>query len=138
MGQSELLAALGNGVARSRDMIARITDYHGGPVTTEYMLTSDIARELIEHNYEVEVECLNRKMVNGETMRRSCPPLPKFGSRRTYVAVLKDEIIPLGLPQTDRFKLGRARKRVYLTTANSVPFDWFAWRLSFPFIMMCS
>jgi hypothetical protein len=75
-------------------MIALITDYHGGPVTTEYMLTSDIARELIHQNHEVHVEYLNRRMVNGMTMRRSGPPVPKFGSRRTDVAVLRDQIIP--------------------------------------------
>ena len=90
-----LLALLRRGAMRSSDLIAQITDYHGGPVTTEYMITSDIARELIERNYEVEVEFLNRKMVNGLTMRRSGPRVKKFGSQRTDVAVLKDKIIPL-------------------------------------------
>jgi hypothetical protein len=44
MDGSRLLSALRKGVQRSVDLIARITEYHGGPVTTEYMLTSDIAR----------------------------------------------------------------------------------------------
>lgn len=92
--EAGFLKLLREGVARSNDMIALITDYHGGPVTTEYMLTSDIARELIHQNHEVHVEYLNRRMVNGMTMRRSGPPVPKFGSRRTDVAVLKDQIIP--------------------------------------------
>lgn len=92
-----LLALLRRGAMRSSDLIAKITDYHGGPVTTEYMITSDIARELIEQNYEVEVEYLNRKMVNGTTMRRSGLPVKKFGSQRTDVAVLKDRLIPMAI-----------------------------------------
>ncbi|MBZ0286324.1 MAG: hypothetical protein K8I30_01820 [Anaerolineae bacterium] len=92
-----LVALLRQGALRSSDLIAQITDYHGGPVTTEYMITSDIARELIERNYEVEVEYQNRKMINGITMRRSGPPVKKFGSQRTDVAVLKDKIIPLAI-----------------------------------------
>lgn len=90
-----LFGLLRQGVMRSSDLIAKITDYHGGPVTTEYMITSDIARELIKQNYNVEVEYLNRKMVNGMTMHKSGPPVKKFGSQRTDVAVLKDKIIPL-------------------------------------------
>jgi hypothetical protein len=92
-----LLSALRKGVKRSSDLIAQITDYHGGPVTTEYMLTSAIARELIEQRYEVEVEYLNRKMINGMTMRKSGAPRKEFGSRRTDIAVLMDKIFPLAI-----------------------------------------
>jgi hypothetical protein len=46
MTESDLLSLLCSGVKRSSDLIAQITDYHGGPVTTEYILTSDIARVL--------------------------------------------------------------------------------------------
>lgn len=87
--EAALVSALKKGVARSSDLIARITQYHGGPVTTEYMLTSDIARELIDQKFEVEVEYANRRMVNGMTMGRSGPSLPKLGSRRTDVAVFQ-------------------------------------------------
>jgi hypothetical protein len=90
-----LLGLLRQGIMRSSDLIAKITDYHGGPVTTEYMITSDIARVLIKQDYEVEVEYLNRKMVNGMTMRKSGPPVKTFGSQRTDIAVLKDNLIPL-------------------------------------------
>jgi hypothetical protein len=91
-----LLSALSKGVKRSGDLIAQITDYHGGPVTTEYMLTSDIARELIEQNYEVEVEYLNRRMITGLTMRKS-GVRKKFGSRRTDIAVLMSKVVPLAI-----------------------------------------
>jgi len=91
-----LLSALSEGVKRSGDLIAQITDYHGGPVTTEYMLTSDIARELIEQNYEVEVEYLNRRIITGLTMRKS-GVRKKFGSRRTDIAVLMSKVVPLAI-----------------------------------------
>ncbi len=92
-----LLGLLRQGVMRSSDLIAKITDYHGGSVTTEYMITSDIARVLIKLGYEVEVEYLNRKKVNGMTMRKSGPPVKTFGSQSTDVAVLKDNLIPLAV-----------------------------------------
>jgi hypothetical protein len=37
-----LLATLKEGVKKATDVIARVTDYRGGPVTTEYLLTADI------------------------------------------------------------------------------------------------
>ncbi|UPT87858.1 hypothetical protein HAP41_0000001460 [Bradyrhizobium barranii subsp. apii] len=95
--EADLLSLLKNGVKRSIDLIAHITDYHGGPVTTEYMLTSDLARELIEQNYQVEVEYLNRNFANGLTMRRSGRPIKKFGSKRTDVAVLFNHFAPLAM-----------------------------------------
>jgi hypothetical protein len=97
MTQRGLLSSLRKGVKRSSDLIAQITDYHGGPVTTEYMLTSDIARELIEQGQQVEVEYLNRKFANGMTIRRSGLPLKKFGSKRTDVAVLYSDFVPLAM-----------------------------------------
>lgn len=96
MQEKELLAVLRNGVKQSSDLITRITEYHGGPVTTEYMLTSDIARGLIEQNYETEVEYLNRKIVN-EMVRRAGKPRKQFGSRRTDVAVLVSNFYPLAM-----------------------------------------
>jgi hypothetical protein len=92
-----LFGLLLQGVMHSSDLIAKITDYHGGPVTTEYMITSDVARVLIKHDYEVEVEYLNRKMVNGMTMRKSGPPVKTFGSQRTDVVILNDKFIPLAI-----------------------------------------
>jgi hypothetical protein len=95
--ERELLTFLRKGVKRSSDLIAQITEYHGGPVTTEYVLTSDIARELIEGRKQVEVEYLNRRFVNGLTMRRTGKALKKFGSKRTDVAVLLNELVPLAI-----------------------------------------
>jgi hypothetical protein len=97
ISDSELISVLRKGVQRSSNLIAQITDYHGGPVTTEYMLTSDIARELIEQNYQVEVEYLNRNMINGMTMRLHGRPRKKFGSHRTDVAVLTVKCVLLAI-----------------------------------------
>jgi hypothetical protein len=95
--EKELLSVLRKGVRRSSDLIAQITEYHGGPVTTEYMLTSDIARQLIEQQYEVKVEYLNRSILNAMTVRRTRDARKEFGSRRTDVAVLFNEMFPLAI-----------------------------------------
>lgn len=96
LNEKKLLEALKCGVKRSSDLIARITNFHGGPVTTEYMLTSDIARELIERHHEVAVEYLNRKMVNAMTAK-NVSFRKVFGKQRTDIAVLDSDIIPLGI-----------------------------------------
>src|SRR5262249_14654304 len=90
---TSLLSALRKGVKRSADLIAQITEYHGGANTTEYMLTSDIARELIKRNYEVEVEYLNRKFLNALAIRPGTSG-EKFGSRRTDIAVFVSKVVP--------------------------------------------
>lgn len=93
----QLLDALRAGVERSTDLIAWITDFHGGPVTTEYILTADIARELIDRHYEVAVEFANRKLGNGLTARKGAKARKLLGSRRTDVVVLNNGLIPAAL-----------------------------------------
>jgi hypothetical protein len=93
----QLLDALTAGVERSSKLIAWITDFHGGPVTTEYILTTDIARELIDRHYEVAVEFANRKLVNGLTARKGINARKLLGSRRTDVVVLNDNLVPVAL-----------------------------------------
>jgi hypothetical protein len=93
---ADLLAILAEGVKKATDVIARVTDYRGGPVTTEYLLTADIARELIEQNYQVKVECLNRNLVNGMT-QNAAGVRKSLGSCRTDIVVWQDEIIPLAI-----------------------------------------
>lgn len=93
----QLLDALRAGVARSSNLIAWTTNFHGGPVTTEYILTADIARELIDRHYEVAVEFANRKLVNGLTARKGVKARKSLGSRRTDVVVLNDSLVPAAL-----------------------------------------
>lgn len=93
----QLLDALQAGVERSSNLIAWVTDFHGGPITTEYILTADIARELIERHYEVAVEFANRKLVNGLTARKGVKARKLLGSRRTDVVILDRGLIPAAL-----------------------------------------
>jgi|GEM_PF-1776420 len=93
----QLLDALRAGVERSSDLIAWITDFHGGPVTTEYILTADIARELIDRHYEAAVEFANRKLVNALTARNGVQARKLLGTRRTDVVVLNNGLIPAAL-----------------------------------------
>lgn len=51
--ENQFLEVLRSGVARTTDLIAKATDYHGGPVMTEYLVTADIARECIEKGWPV-------------------------------------------------------------------------------------
>jgi hypothetical protein len=95
--EQQLLDALRAGVKRSSHLIALITDFHGGPVTTEYILTADIARELIDRDYEVAVEFANRKLANGLTARKGVNARKSLGSRRTDIVILRDSLIPAAL-----------------------------------------
>lgn len=91
------LKSLCKGIQRAYSVIAQVTDYHGGPITTEYMLTSDIGRELIEQNYDVRIEYANRRMVNSMTRRADGVSSQSFGSQRADIAVLRDHFSPLAI-----------------------------------------
>lgn len=85
------------GVERTKGLLARLTEYHGGPVQTEYLLTADIAREFIERDYEVAVECLNRSLVNGLTATNAREARKWLKSKRTDVALIYTGLIPIGI-----------------------------------------
>lgn len=92
----QFLGVLTKGVNRTKDFIAKLTDYRGGSVKTEYILTTDIAREFVDLDYEVKVECLNRTLVNGFTKKKSVVPRKLLGAKRTDVAIVSD-VIPRAL-----------------------------------------
>jgi hypothetical protein len=95
--KNAFLEALKHGVARTANLIATATDYHGGPVMTEYLLTADIAREFIERDYPVTVECHNRMFVNAMTGLKAARPGKLLRSKRTDVAIVELGLIPLAL-----------------------------------------
>jgi len=95
--ENDFLEALKHGVARTTNLIAEATDYHGGPVMTEYLLTADIAREFIERNYPVAVEYHNRMFVNAMTGLKTSQPRKLLRSKRTDVAIIDAGLIPLAL-----------------------------------------
>jgi hypothetical protein len=94
IAEARFIELLSKGVGRTFDLMAMLTDYHGGPTATEYILTADIARAFAEEGYEVGVEVKNRTLVNGSTQRRSAPPRSELGSIRTDVAVVSSDVVP--------------------------------------------
>ena len=46
---------LKGGVQRTSRFMRELTDFRGGPVKTEYVLTTDIAREFLAQKYGVRV-----------------------------------------------------------------------------------
>lgn len=85
---------LSDGVRRTSHLMAMLTNYHGGPTATEYILTADLAREFAEAGYDVGVEVKNRTLLNALTQRKSAPVKSGFGSIRTDVAVVSSGLIP--------------------------------------------
>ena len=111
--EATFIKHLKKGVKRTIDLMAKVTDYHGGPTTTEYLLTSDVAREFIECHFEIQVEFLNRKIVNGITQLLPRPNVPRLGSKRTDIALLYTTLIPRALIE---LKIG-------VTTLNGIAGD---------------
>lgn len=85
---------LKEGVDQTVKFMGLLTEFHGAPTKTEYILTIDIARAFLARNFEVEVECLNRRFINRMTQRRNWKPRYDLGSTRTDVAVVEGGLIP--------------------------------------------
>ena len=112
--EEQFLDALRRGVERTTNLIARVTDYHGGAVQTEYMITADLAREFMERDFEVWVECLNRVLVNGMTALKEARPRRTLRSKRTDVAIVQNGIIPLAMIEVKIGAKGLNRLKVDL------------------------
>ena len=97
ISEAKFLTILHDGVKRTTDFMAQLTEYHGGPIKTEYILTADIARVFLSDGHEVRVEKINRQLVNGFTKRKGWKPKKKFGAQRSDVAVTNSDLIPLAL-----------------------------------------
>lgn len=85
---------LKRGVKRTYDLMAQVTDYHGKPVTTEYILTSDLAREFMEAGYEVRVEPVYRKLLTAITVRSGefSSLRETMGSKRADLALVHSNV----------------------------------------------
>ncbi len=92
--QAQFIEILKDGIDRTVSYMAQLTEYHGGPIETEYVLTADIARAFLDRGFEVRVECLNRQLVNGFSMRKGWKPRSEIGSKRTDVAVINAGLDP--------------------------------------------
>lgn len=120
------------GVRSCQDYMMRLTDYHGAPATTEYLLTADIARAFLDNGYPAEVEFLYRKLVTAMNMDKN-RPLTTFGKTRADVAVVTDGIPKaivevkisgtgqsLGLAKDDLTKVARLMKAYGPKSARSI------------------
>jgi hypothetical protein len=98
ISEETFLMGLKAGVENTRNLMNRATEFHGSAVQTEYLLTSDIAREFIERGLDVRVECLNRELVNGITARKGTSKArrKKLGTKRTDVALVS-AYLPLAM-----------------------------------------
>lgn len=85
--EQDLLSGLKAGVERSRRFMEELTEYHGGPVATEYLITTDIAREFLERGHHVQVEALNRHFCSLLTADNARLARVALGSKRTDVAI---------------------------------------------------
>ncbi len=92
ISESDFLEVLQDGTKRTTDFMAHLTEYHGGPIKTEYILTADIARAFLVKGHEVRVEKINRHLVNGLTKRKGWKPRRKFGAQRSDVAVTNTDL----------------------------------------------
>jgi hypothetical protein len=92
-GQQGYLDAVRAGVANAESFMAELTDYHGGEVKTEYLITVEIAKALLRVCPDVALEYLINQ-VKGHILVHD--PKKKFtlGSRRFDVAVL-DAVAPV-------------------------------------------
>lgn len=97
ISESEFLEILQDGIKRTTDFMAQLTEYHGGPIKTEYILTADIAKAFLAKRHEVRVEKINRHLVNGLTKRKGWKPRRKLGAQRSDVAVTHAGLVPLAL-----------------------------------------
>lgn len=82
------------GVAATDAYLHQLTDYHGGPLKTEYVLTTDIARALLAGQKMVATEFL-ANTVKDHVYYRDKQASFTLGSRRFDVAAFD----PAGLPE---------------------------------------
>lgn len=87
MNEDQLLEGLRAGVRRTGAFVAALTDYHGGPTETEYLLTYDVARAFLEAGRQVGVERQSQTIYN--LLTTSLPKEAKklVGQQRVDVVV---------------------------------------------------
>lgn len=94
---TKFIDILKDGINRTSYHMNLLTNFHGGPTETEYILTVAIARAFLEKKYEAHVEFPNRRLVNNMTKRRDIVSCTPFRSKRTDVAVTNSGLIPMAM-----------------------------------------
>lgn len=96
VSETDLIDGLKAGVRRTRKFMAQVTDFHGGPAETEYLITTDIARAFLDRQQEVCVEALNRDFCHALASNAVREARVSLGLQRTDVA-LGDHLMPSAL-----------------------------------------
>lgn len=114
ISEQDFLGILRSGINSTSDYMHQLTNYHGGPTTTEYILTSDMARAFLEKGHEVHVEYLNRNIANGYVRREGEPHSKiQFGRKRTDIVVMHSKLNPISIIEIKigiKNKLGLLKK----------------------------
>jgi hypothetical protein len=101
------LTDVGSGIAAALSFIGELTDYHGEPVSTEYILTVHIAKALLARaSPQVAVEYLVNR-IEGHVLIHDKPQPFTLGSQRFDVAIL-DSVAPVFIVEV---KIGVSRIR---------------------------
>lgn len=91
-GSNDILDAVRNGTMQLASEIADLTDYRGGPTTTEYLLTAAIARTLLAAGHDTYVERQYRKMCNMMVRKADVDSKQSFGGQRADVCVMLNSV----------------------------------------------
>jgi hypothetical protein len=97
LDEALFLEILASGISETKNLMARLTEFHGGKVDTEYIMTVDIARAVVESGHEVKVECKNRHLVNALVAKKGFNVWKLLRGKRTDVAITSSKIFPLAL-----------------------------------------
>lgn len=131
--ENSFIECIKTGCDATSDFMHRVTNYHGGPTATEYILTADIARAFLEKNDAVQVEYLNKnaaglnaKPVGGYEMIKNLKNI------RTDIAIGDDHVLSalieikigiknsLRLIENDLFKMIRTLECIKANHASKI------------------
>lgn len=97
LDEARFIEVLTAGIKETKNLMARLTEFHGGKIDTEYILTVDIARAFVESGHEVKVECKNRHLVSALVANNGVNVWKILRGKRTDVAITSAGIFPLAL-----------------------------------------
>lgn len=112
ISRNDFIDVLKDGVKRTTDFLANLTEYHGGPANTEYLLTSDIARAMLSKypNVSVKVECMRQDFLNMFTISSGAKPERRFGTTRADIGVFDTPLMPRAVVEVKLGVGGTLRK----------------------------
>ena len=110
ISRDDFIGVLKDGVRRTAEFMADVTEYHGGPAFTEYLLTSDIARAMISKHFQVKVECRRRDFLNPLIVPHGARLVGRFSSSRADIGVFDGPLFPRAIVEVKTGVGGTLRK----------------------------